>query len=143
VPCVLARTNWDLVLIYSIFIWDFYIIMRINQLEISTTKCQHGSHICFWNFYVVKSHQIDYRWTPSIHRFEIIWILQFLSLFDKLKKGFKKWGCFTHQMAVPVTSISSCVLNHYNLFYKIQNALAFNHDMCCHLVLCLWLLPFH
>jgi hypothetical protein len=29
-------------------------------------------------------------------------------------------------MAVPVPSISFCVLNHHNLFYQIQNALAFN-----------------
>jgi hypothetical protein len=43
----------------------------------------------------------------------------------------------------PVPSISCCVLNHRNLFYHIQNALAFNRDMCCHLVLCLWLIPFH
>jgi hypothetical protein len=46
-------------------------------------------------------------------------------------------------MAVPVPSISCCVLNHHNLFYQIQNALAFNQDTCCHLVLCLRLLPFH
>ncbi len=46
-------------------------------------------------------------------------------------------------MAVPFPSISCCVLNHHNLFYHIQNALAFNWDTCCHLVLCLWLLPFH
>ncbi len=46
-------------------------------------------------------------------------------------------------MAVPVPSISCCVLNHHNLFYQIQNALAFNWDTCCHLVLCLRLLPFH
>ncbi len=49
----------------------------------------------------------------------------------------------THQMAVPVPSISCCILNHHNLFYEIQNALALNWDMCCHLVLCLRLLPFH
>jgi hypothetical protein len=24
-----------------------------------------------------------------------------------------------------------------------KNALAFNRDKCCHLVLCLWLIPFH
>jgi hypothetical protein len=29
-------------------------------------------------------------------------------------------------MAVPVPSISCCVLNNHNLFYQIQNALAFN-----------------
>jgi len=46
-------------------------------------------------------------------------------------------------MAVPVPSISRCVLNHHNLFYQIQNALAFNRDTCCRLVLCLQLLPFH
>ncbi len=26
---------------------------------------------------------------------------------------------------------------------KEKNALAFNRDRCCHLVLCLWLIPFH
>jgi hypothetical protein len=31
-------------------------------------------------------------------------------------------------MAVPVPSISCCVLNHHNIFYQIQNALAFNWD---------------
>jgi hypothetical protein len=46
-------------------------------------------------------------------------------------------------MAVPVPSISCCVLNHHNFFYQMQNALAFNWDTCCHLVLCLQLLPFH
>jgi hypothetical protein len=54
-----------------------------------------------------------------------------------------EWGSVTHQMAVPVPSISCCVLNFHNLFYQIQNAIAFNRDMCCHLALCLWLLPFH
>jgi hypothetical protein len=49
----------------------------------------------------------------------------------------------THQMAVPDPSISCCVLNHHNLFYQIQNALAFNWNMCCHLALCSWLLSFH
>jgi hypothetical protein len=46
-------------------------------------------------------------------------------------------------MAVPVPSISICVLTHHNLFYLIQIALAFNWDTCCHLAHCLWLLPFH
>ncbi len=46
-------------------------------------------------------------------------------------------------MAVPVPSMSCCVLNHHNLFYQIQNALAFNRDTCCYLALCLRLLPFH
>jgi len=46
-------------------------------------------------------------------------------------------------MTVPVPSISCCVLNHHNLFYQIHNALAFNWNMCCHLALCLQLLPFH
>ncbi len=48
-----------------------------------------------------------------------------------------------HQMAVPVPSISYCGLNHHNVFYQIQNALAFNQDTCYHLALCLQLLPFH
>jgi hypothetical protein len=52
-------------------------------------------------------------------------------------------GSVTHQMAVPVPSISCCGLNHHNLFYQIHNALTFNWDKCCHLVLCLRLLPFH
>ncbi len=55
----------------------------------------------------------------------------------------KKWGSVIPQMAVPVPSISCCVLIHHNLFYQIQNALAFNRDTCCHLALCLRLLPFH
>ena len=55
----------------------------------------------------------------------------------------KQLGSVTHQMAVPVPSISCCVLNHHNLFYQIQNALAFNQDTGCHLALCLQLLPFH
>ncbi len=54
-----------------------------------------------------------------------------------------QWGSVTHQMAVPLQSISYCLFNHHNLFYQIQNALAFNRDMCCHLALCLQLLPFH
>ncbi len=54
-----------------------------------------------------------------------------------------QWGSVTHQMAVPVPSISCCVLNHPNLSYQIHNALTFNWDMCCHLALCLRLLPFH
>jgi hypothetical protein len=54
-----------------------------------------------------------------------------------------KWGSVTHQMAVPVPRIGCCVLNHHYLFYHIQNALAFNWDTCCHLALCLRLLPFH
>jgi len=56
---------------------------------------------------------------------------------------FMQWGSVTHQMAAPVPSISWCVLNHYNLFYYIQNALDCNRDTCCHLALCLQLLPFH
>ncbi len=46
-------------------------------------------------------------------------------------------------MAVSIQSVSCCVLNHHNLFCQIQNALAFNRDTCCHLALCLWILPFH
>ncbi len=53
-----------------------------------------------------------------------------------------QWGSVTHQ-TVTVPSISCCFLNHHNLFYQIQNALAFNGDMCCHLALCLQLLLFH
>ncbi len=52
-------------------------------------------------------------------------------------------GSVTYQMPVPVPSISCCVLDHHNLFYQIYNALAFNRDTCCHLVLCSVLLPFH
>jgi hypothetical protein len=29
------------------------------------------------------------------------------------------------------------------IFCKEKNALAFNRDRCCHLALCLWLIPFH
>ncbi len=55
----------------------------------------------------------------------------------------RTWGSVNHQMAEPVPSISCCVLNYHNLFYQIQNALAFNQDTCCHLALSLRLLPFH
>ncbi len=55
----------------------------------------------------------------------------------------RQWGSVTHKMAVPVPNISCCILNHHNLFYQIQNALAFNRDTCCNLVLCLRLLPLH
>ncbi len=58
-------------------------------------------------------------------------------------KSIQQWGSVTHQMAVLVLHISCCVLNHHNLFYQIQNALAFNWDTCCHLAPCLQLLPFH
>jgi hypothetical protein len=54
-----------------------------------------------------------------------------------------EWDSVTHQMAVPIPSISCCVLNHHNLFYQIQNVLAFKWDMCCHLALCLQLLPLY
>ncbi len=54
-----------------------------------------------------------------------------------------QWGSVKHQMVVPVPSINCCVLNHQNLFYQIQNALAFIWDMCCHLALCLQWIPFH
>ncbi len=40
-------------------------------------------------------------------------------------------------------SISCCIFNKHNFFYKEQNALAFNWDMCCHLALCLQLIIFH
>jgi hypothetical protein len=36
-----------------------------------------------------------------------------------------------------------CFKLENNLFCQIKNALAFNRDTCCHLVLCLRLLPFH
>ncbi len=54
-----------------------------------------------------------------------------------------QWGSVIHQMAVPVPSISCCILNHHNLFYQIQNVLAFDWDTCCHLALCLQLIPFY
>ncbi len=96
-----------------------------------------------------------YRCMPS-HSYTDRWI--FNALFDTchftmfalltpfLKVNFiviLQCGSVTHQMAVPVPSISCCVLNHHNLFYHIQNALAFNRDMCCHLAICLRVLPFH
>ncbi len=69
-------------------------------------------------------------------------ILPSFSCYLQINK-FVQWGSVTHQMAVLVPSISCCVLNHHNLFYQIQNAQPFNRDTCCHLVLCLWLLPFN
>ncbi len=32
--------------------------MRINQLPVSATRCQHGSQICFCNFYLLKNCKI-------------------------------------------------------------------------------------
>jgi hypothetical protein len=64
-----------------------------------------------------------------------------LTFCQLLKKS--KWGSVNHQMVVPAPSISCRVLNHHNSFYQIQNAQAFNRNTCCHLVLCLQLLPFH
>ncbi len=69
-------------------------------------------------------------------------LYMYLSLQTLSPINFFQWGSVTHQTAVPVPSISYCVLNHHNLFYQIQNALAFNQDTCCHLALCLRLLPF-
>jgi hypothetical protein len=70
----------------------------------------------------------------KIHQCKVIRNLKFLIL---------QWGSVTHQVAVPVPSISCRILNHHNLFYQIQNALAFNWDTCCNLAHCLRLLPFH
>ncbi len=56
---------------------------------------------------------------------------------------FQQWGSVIHKMEVPVQSISSWDLKHHNLFFQIQNALAFNWDTCCHLTLSLPLLRFH
>ncbi len=66
-----------------------------------------------------------------------------IKLFTVVSYEFLEWGSVTHQMAVPGPSISCCVLSHHNVFYQTQNALAFNWDTCCHLALCLQLLPFH
>jgi hypothetical protein len=65
-----------------------------------------------------------------------------IALNDKLC-SVSKGGSVTHQMAVPVPSISCCVLKHPNIFYQIPNALAFNWDTCCNPALCLRLLPLH
>ena len=54
-----------------------------------------------------------------------------------------QWGSVTHQMAVPVPSISWCVSYQLKEICNEKNALAFNRDRCCHLVLCLQLIPFH
>jgi hypothetical protein len=43
-------------------------------------------------------------------------------------------------MAVPVPSISCCVSQQLKFFCKEKNALAFNWNRCCHLVLCLQLI---
>jgi hypothetical protein len=50
-------------------------------------------------------------------------------------------GSGSHQMAVPVQSISFCIFNN-QFFFQVQNALAFNQDNGCHLVLCLLLIIF-
>ncbi len=67
----------------------------------------------------------------------------FYNFIGRSDQASAQWGSVTHQMAVPVPSISCCVLNNNNLFYQIHNALAFNWDTCCRLVHCLRLLPFH
>ncbi len=99
----------------------------------------------------------DVRWVGFSARFkpnaEIIFLASFASQGFSimiLQSGFKNLslimslaGSVPHQMAVPVPSISCCVLKHHNLFYQIHNALAFNRDTCCHLALFLQLLPFH
>jgi hypothetical protein len=54
-----------------------------------------------------------------------------------------KWGSVNHQMAVPVPSVSCCVLNNNDSFYQEPNELAFNRDTCCHLVFCLQLIASH
>ncbi len=46
-------------------------------------------------------------------------------------------------MALPIPSISGCISNNYNFFYKEKKALAFYQDKCCYLVLCLWLILFY
>jgi hypothetical protein len=43
-------------------------------------------------------------------------------------------------MAVPVTSLSCCILNYNKFFYQELNDLAFKRDTCCQLVICLQLL---
>ncbi len=99
---------------------------------------------------------VSTHWSNFPARFdpnaEIIFLASFASRglsIMILQSGFKNLslimslaGSVPHQMAVPVPSISCCVLKHHNLFYQIHNALAFNQDTCCHLALCLQLLPF-
>ncbi len=44
---------------------------------------------------------------------------------------------------VPVIHKSCCIFNNHNFFYQEANALAFNWDTCCHLVLSLQLIIFN
>jgi hypothetical protein len=53
-----------------------------------------------------------------------------------------KSGSVTHQTALPVPIMSSCVFNNHNFFNKKLNALTFNRDTCCHLALCARLIIF-
>jgi len=46
-------------------------------------------------------------------------------------------------MAVPVPSISCCVLNNNDFCCQEPNELAFNWDTCCHLVICFQLIASH
>jgi hypothetical protein len=55
---------------------------------------------------------------------------------------FMKTGSVSHQVVVPVLSISCCIFNNHYFFEQMQNALAFNCDKGCHLALCLWLIIF-
>jgi hypothetical protein len=77
------------------------------------------------------------------HFANVIATLRYLTYLSKCNdRCIMELDSVTHQIVVPVPSVSCCVLNYHNLFYQRHNAVAFNWDMCCHLALCLWLLPF-
>ncbi len=64
-------------------------------------------------------------------------------LYLRLTTIYGQYCSITHQMALPITSISCCISYQLNIFYKEWKALAFNRDGCCHLMLCLGLILFH
>ncbi len=90
------------------------------------------SYNCYYVQYCIYLLLRVWVWSGALH--EYCTFSQFFSPVACTVNIFWQSGSFTHQMAVPVPSISCCVLNQHN-FYQIQNALAFNRDMCCHLAL--------
>ncbi len=63
-----------------------------------------------------------WKWLKQFWELSFNWLRKFRWL---IKRQNIQWGSVTRQMAVPVPSINCCVLNCHNLFYQIQNALAF------------------
>ncbi len=52
-------------------------------------------------------------------------------------------GSITHQIVLPIPSISCSVSKQQKKICKEKKAQAFYWDKCCHLAICLWLILFH